>query len=144
MLLSAANAMATHFVDCTKGPAGSIVLTLPYPPSCNHIWKRAGNRVILDTKVAVFRQRVSAVVACLRKKGAIPSNPVEGKVAVMVEYDVPDKRRRDLDNGNKSLLDAITFSKLWKDDSQVVLMLTYFGYPSRNGACQVLIQPLEA
>ena len=47
------------------------------------------------------------------------------------------------DNGSKALLDAITHAGIWEDDSQVELMLTYFGKPCRGGACRVLIQPLE-
>jgi crossover junction endodeoxyribonuclease RusA len=33
---------------------------------------------------------------------------------------MPDKRRRDLDNILKALLDGLTHSGVWGDDSQVV------------------------
>ena len=143
MLFDVTTAMASQFEAITTGLAGNIALILPYPPSCNHIWKRAGNKMILDARAAAFRQKVFVLVNALRMRNFIPSEPFLSKCAVMVEYNQPDKRRRDLDNGSKSLLDALTYAKIWMDDSQVELMLTYFGKPCRGGACRVLIQPLE-
>ncbi len=40
-------------------------------------------------------------------------------VKVRVEAWMPDKRKRDLDNLCKALLDAITHAGLWEDDSQI-------------------------
>jgi len=145
VLLSVTKAMAQHFVDSTRGPASNIALTLPYPPSCNHAWRKgAGKKLYLDPRVEYFRAKVFAAVADLKTKNLIPSKPVEGKVAVMMEFNKADRRNRDLDNPVKQLWDALTFAKVWQDDSQVVLALSFFGPCRRGGACQVLIQPLEA
>ena len=73
----------------------------------------------------------------------IPSKPIECGCAVMVEYMPPDNRRRDIDNNCKSLLDAMTHSGVWKDDSQVKIMLSLFGKKVKNGAAAITIQPLE-
>jgi crossover junction endodeoxyribonuclease RusA len=35
----------------------------------------------------------------------------------------PDARRRDIDNYNKALFDALTHAGIWEDDSQVKRML---------------------
>lgn len=145
MLLSVEKAMASHFVECTRGHAGSIVLTLPFPPSCNHAWKKgAGKKLYLDPRVEYFRAKVFAAVSEARMKNSIPSRPIEGKVAVMMEFNKADRRNRDLDNPVKQLWDAITFARVWQDDSQVVLALSFFGPCRRGGACRVLIAPLEA
>ena len=85
-----------------------------------------------------------AAVSEARMKNSIPSRPIEGKVAVMMEFNKADRRNRDLDNPVKQLWDAITFAKVWQDDSQVVLALSFFGPCRRGGACRVLIAPLEA
>lgn len=145
LLLSVEKAMVSHFVECTRGHAGSIDLILPYPPSCNHAWRKgAGKKLYLDPRVEYFRAKVFAAVSDARMKNSIPSRPVEGRVAVMMEFNKADRRSRDLDNPVKQLWDALTFAKVWQDDSQVELALSYFGPCRRGGACRVLIQPLEA
>lgn len=145
MLLSVTKAMAFHFVDTTSWLAGTIALTLPYPPSCNHAWRRGANRkMYLDPKVERFRAKVCVAVSTMRKMGVIPSSPFQGKVAVMMEFNKADKRSRDLDNPVKQLWDALTFARVWEDDAQVVLALSFFGPCRRGGACRVLIAPLEA
>jgi len=98
----------------------------------------------LDPRVEYFRAKVFAAAADLRKRKTIPSEPIAGKIAVMMEFNKADKRNRDLDNPVKQLWDALTFAKIWEDDSQVVLALSFFGPCQRGGACHVLVQPLEA
>jgi crossover junction endodeoxyribonuclease RusA len=39
----------------------------------------------------------------------------------------PDARRRDIDNYNKALFDALTHAGIWEDDSQVQRMLVEWG-----------------
>ena len=39
----------------------------------------------------------------------------------------PDQRRRDIDNYNKALFDALTLTGVWEDDSQVKRMLVEWG-----------------
>jgi crossover junction endodeoxyribonuclease RusA len=39
----------------------------------------------------------------------------------------PDARRRDIDNYNKALFDALTHAGIWEDDSQVKRMLVEWG-----------------
>ncbi|NBW22487.1 MAG: RusA family crossover junction endodeoxyribonuclease, partial [Caulobacteraceae bacterium] len=40
-----------------------------------------------------------------------------GSVRVVIEAFPPDRRKRDLDNILKSLLDALTHAGVWEDDS---------------------------
>lgn len=42
-----------------------------------------------------------------------------GRLGVFIEAYPPDKRARDLDNILKSLLDSLTKSGVWADDSQI-------------------------
>ncbi|NBW20709.1 MAG: RusA family crossover junction endodeoxyribonuclease [Caulobacteraceae bacterium] len=42
-----------------------------------------------------------------------------GSVRVVIEAFPPDRRKRDLDNILKSLLDALTHAGVWEDDSQI-------------------------
>ena len=42
-----------------------------------------------------------------------------GPVRVVIEAFPPDRRKRDLDNVLKSLLDSLTHAGVWEDDSQI-------------------------
>ena len=42
-----------------------------------------------------------------------------GPLRVVIEAFPPDKRKRDLDNVLKSLLDSLTHAGVWEDDSQI-------------------------
>jgi len=54
---------------------------------------------------------------------------------------MPDRRRRDLDNLLKSLLDAITHAGIWDDDSQVKhLEIREFGREPPDGRIFVEIR----
>ena len=46
--------------------------------------------------------------------------PITGPVVVDIEAFMPDRRRRDLDNLLKGLLDSLTHAGVWEDDNQVV------------------------
>lgn len=143
MLFDARQSMASSFAAITKGLAGGFAITLPWCPSVNHTWRLAGRRAILDPKVELFRRNVAGKVNFLRAKRVFPSKPIDCDCMVMLEFLPPDRRRRDIDNGCKAVFDSLTHAGVWKDDSQVKLMLSYFGEQVKGGAVRVLIQPLE-
>ena len=92
-----------------------IELTLPWPPSVNHYWarnKNGGMRV--GQKGVLFRNAVAEIVATAGITGDMTS-----LVTVTIEAHAPDKRRRDLDNVQKALLDSLTHAGVWGDDDQV-------------------------
>jgi crossover junction endodeoxyribonuclease RusA len=78
-----------------------IELELPYPPSVNHYYRRVGPRTLISREGRRFREKVTALLA---KAGVGPFN---GPLRVEIEIYPPDRRRRDLDNTQKSLLDAL-------------------------------------
>lgn len=143
LLLDVRQALASRFADTINVHAGCINITLPWPLSVNHVWKTLGRRVVLDKDVRHYRESVLGKASWMRHQKIIPSKPLLCDCAVMIEYNPPDKRRRDIDNFAKVVLDAITYSKIWKDDSQVVVLLSYFGEPVKYGAVNVTICPLE-
>lgn len=53
----------------------------------------------------------------------------------------PDQRRRDLDNYNKALFDALTHAGVWEDDSQVKKMLVEWGPVVPKGKVEITITP---
>jgi len=84
-------------------------LELPYPPSINHYWRRVGPRTLISREGRRFRQRVMAILA------AFHIRPLAGNLAVHVKVFPPDRRRRDIDNVLKSLLDALEHGGAFHD-----------------------------
>ena len=51
----------------------------------------------------------------------------------------PDARRRDIDNYNKALFDALTHAGIWEDDSQVKRMLVEWAPQVPGGKVEITI-----
>ena len=95
-----------------------IELVLPFPPSVNTYWRhpstgKLAGRHLISEKGRAYREAVRAHVA----EGK--SRQIHCPVAVDIEAFMPDRRRRDLDNLLKSLLDSLTHAGVWQDDDQV-------------------------
>lgn len=88
-------------------------LELPYPPSINHYWRRMRNRTVISKEGKQFRADVVALL------NAGKTRPIAGPLKVEVELFPPDRRRRDVDNTLKSLLDALQHGGAYEDDGQI-------------------------
>lgn len=90
-------------------------LKLPYPPSINSYYGSRGGRPFIKREGREYRERVMEIL--------VPAfheyESYDGPLQVWIEVFVPDRRRRDLDNLAKALLDAVTHSGVWKDDSLI-------------------------
>lgn len=88
-----------------------MILTIPYPPSVNRVWRQYKGRTILSALGRQFRQDVAAIVGSVE--------PMSGELEVVMELYPRDKRVRDIDNPIKAAFDALTHAGVWNDDSQV-------------------------
>lgn len=88
-----------------------IELELPYPPSANRYWRKFNNRMVISKHGKEFQFEVCRIV----KDSGI--EPIRGAIAIKILIYTPDWRRRDEDNLNKALLDAVSKSGIWDDDS---------------------------
>lgn len=117
-------------------------ITLPYPPSWNQCYQvvrrgNGGSALILSSVGRSYKARVSRA---LRKR---VGDSIDGDLAVSIDVWFPDRRRRDLDNLLKPILDVCTRGKVWADDVQVRdLHITLRGI-KRGGRIQLAITPLE-
>ncbi len=89
------------------------VYELPYPPSVNHYWRRVGWRTLISRAGRRYRRAVVALLTVMRAR------PLRGALVVRVKVFPPDGRRRDLDNLQKALLDALEHGGAFADDFQV-------------------------
>lgn len=104
-------------------------LILPFPPSVNTYW-RAPNKGPLKGRhliSAAGRKFQSAACAAIIEQLRRLPKPSTEPAAVEITLYPPDARRRDIDNYNKALFDALTHAGVWEDDSQVKRMLVQWG-----------------
>ena len=113
-------------------------LELEYPPSFNKqfCYRRGGP--VLSKDARAYRRTVRRQLMLAKIK------PMMGKLAVQIEIFPPDTRRRDADNVQKPVLDALQQAGAFWDDSQVVWLLTIKSEPVADGKAVVSIQEVEA
>lgn len=86
----------------------------PWPPTVNTYWRNVNGRTLLSRRGREYRAEVLAMVL-----SAAVKQRFECRLAVDIEAHPPDKRRRDLDNLPKGILDAMQHAGVYADDSQV-------------------------
>lgn len=90
-------------------------IALPYPPSVNHYWKHTRNgRHYISDKGKAFRSEV--VKICQQ------FDPFKGAVQTVLQVYYPDKRKRDPDNLEKALWDALKIGGLIEEDDNQILV----------------------
>lgn len=120
----------------TRKPSTHIDLLLPWPPSVNHYWGQVGNRRFIGKKGKEFRQHV--LQSCLDMGVA----PLEGRLAVHVSLNPPDRRKRDIDNILKALLDACEHAGCYASDSQIDELHIIRQTNIQGGSCSILVYPI--
>jgi crossover junction endodeoxyribonuclease RusA len=83
------------------------------PPSINHLYQRGERSVHLKPEVRTARDAMG-----WEARAQYRGEPLDGPLAVEVLFFWPDKRKHDIDNGLKFLLDALT-DIIWWDDGQI-------------------------
>jgi crossover junction endodeoxyribonuclease RusA len=75
-----------------------------------------GNRTLISRQGREYRKAICELV----QVGAT----LDTRLAVEIAAHPPDRRRRDLDNIQKPVLDALEHTSIYADDSQIDLLLT--------------------
>lgn len=124
-------------------------ITLPFPPSVNRYYRspRSGplaGRTMISEEARKYRAAVCALVSESKLGGQM-----EGLLRVVVEVFVPDRRKRDLDNLHKGILDSLTHAGVWGDDSQIDDLRIYrardeAGNLIIGGMVKVMVERIES
>lgn len=109
---------------------------LPYPPSINHYWRHFRGRTLISREGRRFRSNVVAILAAMRIQ------PMEGALELAAQVFPPDNRRRDIDNVQKALLDALQHGGAYADDSQIVRLSISKCSPMEGGKTLVRIRAI--
>lgn len=103
-------------------PDSVLQLELPWPPTVNHYWGQrvAKGRItkFIGDKGVKFRKDVIEGVKphldhCEKHYG------LGARLSMCVLISPPDRRRRDIDNLSKALLDALEHAGAYPDDEQI-------------------------
>lgn len=91
-----------------------IELTLPWPPTVNTYYRNFNGRSIISKKGREYRVAVAEQVLVQRA-----AKHIDHAVKVEIKAYRPDRRRRDLDNLLKALLDSMTHAGVMSDDALI-------------------------
>ncbi|HEM8686254.1 TPA: RusA family crossover junction endodeoxyribonuclease [Citrobacter koseri] len=116
-------------------------LVLPFPPSVNTYWRSPNSgplkgRHLISAKGRAYQSAAcAAIIEQLRRLPKPSSSPASVEILLYP----PDSRRRDIDNYNKALFDALTHAGIWEDDSQVKRMFVEWAPQVADGKVEITI-----
>jgi len=89
-------------------------ISLPWPPSNNRYYLHNRGRTHISAEGTAYRNAVGEIIKSMGLDIGLPV-----PVKIRIECYMPDRRRRDLDNLQKAVFDALTKAGFWLDDQQV-------------------------
>jgi crossover junction endodeoxyribonuclease RusA len=98
-----------------------IELTLPWPPTINTYWRNVNGKTLLSAKGREYRKAVADQVLIQRA-----AKHVDYAVRVEIQAFRPDRRRRDLDNLLKAVLDGMVHAGVMEDDALIEDLRIYW------------------
>lgn len=124
--------------DFEEEARDEVVYELSYPPSVNHYWRHVGDRTLISGAGREYRQRVADELA---HQGV---DTAGGSLSLFISVHPPDRRRRDLDNILKALLDALQHGGAYQDDSQIDSLRVVRSHSVPGGKVTVLVTERES
>jgi Holliday junction resolvase RusA-like endonuclease len=114
---------------------GAVEFDLPWPPSVNRYYRHVGPRVLISREGRKYRMMAVSRLGGLFEK-------FSGTVALSLDCYPPDRRRRDLDNILKCLLDSLVNAGVMEDDSQMKRLQMEMYEPIPEGLVHVHVAPI--
>lgn len=112
-------------------------LTLPFPPSTNTMYRRAGHIMHLSAAGKAFKQEVAQQIA--DTLGTV--DKIQGRIGIQIELFRKDRTSYDIDNYAKSVIDSLK-GALFEDDRQVDWLIVKRREVTPPGFCEVIVSEL--
>ena len=113
-------------------------MTLPWPPSVNHYYRRVGPRTLISRAGREYRRAICGLLA----GGGPRKPPADGRIALVMDAFPPDRRRRDLDNLPKAVQDSLAHAGVYEDDSQIDLLIVRRRQVVRGGRLEIRLHDI--
>ena len=112
-------------------------MIVPFPPSLNRYYRTYRGRVTIAEAGLNYRKEIDDLMyeTGQQKFG-------NRRVSVDIVANPPDRRRRDLDNMLKAVLDALEHSKIYDNDSQIDDLRIRRGEVVKDGNLEIRIKGL--
>ena len=112
---------------------------IPMPPSVNRIWRKGRHGMYRSSPYMAWRQAAAEAVS-----GVWSGNPYAGSVSVELRVYGASRRRYDLDNRAKAVLDLFESVGVLEDDGQVDRLVLRRGPIVKGGGVWAIVQPMDA
>ena len=123
-----------------KEDAMELILSIPWPPTENKIWRTSRSMMYSSEKYKQF-----STLTFLMVKQQLPRTfeKFAGPVRVTLDLYPPTRQSYDIDNRIKPTLDALTKSAVWEDDDQVVELIVRKRSVVKRGKAEVRIEEVN-
>ncbi len=112
-------------------------ISLPFPVSVNGMYRALGRRVILSKRAREWKEAAAWELKSQRPKR------FAGPVEIHTVVSPPDKRKRDLDNLLKPILDLLKEHGIIVDDSFKYIRVLTISWENDAAPCVVTIKESE-
>ncbi len=110
---------------------------LPFPPSVNRYYRHVGHRTLLSRAGREYRRKVCSLLA-----GRV-QQPLSIPLQAELHLYPPDRRKRDWDNFQKGIWDALQHAGIYFDDSQVRRAVIEMHDPDGKARAECQLAALE-
>lgn len=115
---------------------------LPYPVGANRVWRQAGGRVIPNSQAVAWKRTAAHLMQLAGVRVTDSAVSVHCILHPRANKDgSASKTRLDCDAPLKSLLDALN-GVAYRDDKQVVRLVSEIGEPVQGGGLSVRVSVL--
>lgn len=113
---------------------------LPYPPTVNTYWRHVDGKTLLSAKARQYRKDACYLI---QLQMGVDAKTFDRSIAMTIVAYMPDRRKRDLDNILKPILDVFTHAGVYLDDSQIDYLTIRRGPVKASGTLTVTIQEMQ-
>jgi crossover junction endodeoxyribonuclease RusA len=126
---------ALSFPHRPADAVATLNFVLPFPPSVNRYYRHVGYRTLLSREGRQYRAAVCRLLA-----GRV-QQPLSVPLQAELHLYPPDRRRRDWDNFQKGVWDALQHAGIYLDDSQVRRAVVEMHEPDGKARAECQLQP---